>query len=56
VVLVRWTEQVRAAGHQERAWTATLGVAHQPPRARREFERNPLGLFVTNFQITQESS
>jgi type IV secretory pathway TrbF-like protein len=56
VVLVRWTEQVRAAGHREQTWTATLVVAHQPPRARREFERNPLGLFVTNFQITQESS
>ena len=55
VILVRWTEQVRAAGHKELAWTATLVVAHQPPRARREFERNPLGLFVTNFQITQES-
>ena len=56
VLLVRWTEQVRAAGHREQAWTATLVVAHQPPRARREFERNPLGLFVTTFQITQESS
>jgi len=55
VVLVRWTEQVRAAGMAVAAWTATMTIAHQPPQVRREFERNPLGLFVHNFQITQES-
>ena len=55
VVLVRWTEQVRAAGMAAAAWTATMTIAHQPPQVRREFERNPLGLFVHNFQITQES-
>lgn len=56
VVLVRWTEKVRSANAKPRTWTGTLTVAYQPPVARREFERNPLGLYVTNFQITEEAA
>ena len=54
VVLVRWAEQPRGAAPPT-AWTATLTVTYAEPRARAEFERNPVGLYVTNFQITQEA-
>jgi len=52
VVLVRWTEQARGAAPPT-YWSATLAVAHVPPRVVTDYERNPLGLFVTNYQITQ---
>jgi type IV secretory pathway TrbF-like protein len=52
VVLVRWAEQPRGAAPAA-TWSATLTVVHVPPRVVAEYERNPLGLFVTNFQITQ---
>jgi len=52
VVLVRWSEQPRGAAPPT-SWSATLTVVHVPPRTTGEYERNPLGLFVTNYQITQ---
>jgi type IV secretory pathway TrbF-like protein len=52
VVLVRWTEQARGAAPPT-FWSATLTVVHVPPRVVSEYERNPLGLFVTNYQISQ---
>jgi type IV secretory pathway TrbF-like protein len=52
VVLVRWTEQARGAAPPT-SWSATLTVVHVPPRVVTDYERNPLGLFVTNYQITQ---
>jgi type IV secretory pathway TrbF-like protein len=56
VVLARWTEQARnAAGAAPVAWTATLTLTYQEPRAQAELERNPLGIYVTSFQISQES-
>lgn len=55
VVLVRWTEQVRDAGAAKPVpWTGTITLAYKEPKARREFERNPLGLYVTSFQLSQE--
>ena len=51
-MLVRWTEQPRGAAPPT-FWSATLTVVHVPPRTTGEYERNPLGLFVTNYQITQ---
>jgi type IV secretory pathway TrbF-like protein len=53
VVHARWTEQPRGAAPPT-AWQATLTVTYAEPKARAEFERNPVGLYVTNFQITQE--
>jgi type IV secretory pathway TrbF-like protein len=53
VVLVRWTEQPRGPAPPS-SWTATITVAHVPPRVVTEYERNPLGLFVTSYQLTQE--
>ena len=35
------------------SWSATLTVVHVPPRVVTDYERNPLGLFVTNYQISQ---
>lgn len=52
VVLVRWTEQPRGAAPAT-SWAATITVAHVPPRVVTEYERNPLGLFVTSYQLTQ---
>ena len=53
MVHARWTEQPRGAAPPT-AWHATLTVTYAEPKARAEFERNPVGLYVTNFQITQE--
>ena len=53
VVLVRWTETVRgspSAGGVDRHAPLT----YQEPKAQREFERNPLGIYVTSFQLSQE--
>src|SRR4051794_21332608 len=55
VVFVRWTEQVRGGAQGPAAWTATLTLAYQEPRAQAQFERNPLGIFVTDFQLSQET-
>ncbi len=56
VVLVRWTEQVRDGGLTKATpWTGTLTLAYEEPKVRREFERNPLGIYVIDFQLSQES-
>lgn len=55
VTLVRWTEQVRASPQPPTTWTATLTLAYLEPKAQAEFERNPLGIYVTNFQVSQET-
>lgn len=56
VVLVRWTETLRGAGNRPPVpWTATLTLTYQEPGAQRELERNPLGIYVTSFQLSQEA-
>lgn len=56
VVLVRWTETVRSTGSAPAVpWTGTLTLTYEEPKAQREFERNPLGIYVTDFQLSQES-
>lgn len=55
IVFVRWTEQARAAAQPPTAWTATLTLAYQEPKAQAQMERNPLGIFVTDFQLSQET-
>ena len=52
---MRWTEQVRASPQPPTTWTATLTLTYLEPRAQAEFERNPLGIYVTNFQVSQEN-
>jgi type IV secretory pathway TrbF-like protein len=54
VVLVRWTETVRGSPSPSVAWTGTLTLTYQEPKAQKEFERNPLGIYVTSFQLSQE--
>ena len=54
VVLVRWTETVRGSPSPPVAWTGTLTLTYQEPKAQKEFERNPLGIYVTSFQLSQE--
>lgn len=54
VVLVRWTEQPRSApGARPVPYTGTITINYKPPSAQAEFDRNPIGMFVTNFQVTQ---
>jgi type IV secretory pathway TrbF-like protein len=56
VVLVRWTERVRDGGLTKATpWTGTLTLAYEEPKVHREFERNPLGIYVVDFQLSQES-
>jgi type IV secretory pathway TrbF-like protein len=54
-VAVRWRETVRNAGAKPTVWIATLKITYIEPKVRLEFERNLLGLYVTEFQFTQES-
>ena len=56
LVLVRWQEELQAGGAKPSTWTASMRIVHVEPKARREFEANPLGLFVAEFQITQVKS
>ena len=54
VVLVRWTEHARTApGARPVPYTATLTITYKAPSAQAEFDRNPLGFYVTDFQTTQ---
>lgn len=56
-MLVNWTEKVEGSVEKKpRSYTATLTLVAQQPLtqgdARREFERNPTGVYVTSFQPT----
>lgn len=54
VVLVRWTERERASpGVRPTPYTGTVTITYKPPAAQAEFDRNPLGMFVTAFQTTE---
>lgn len=54
VVSVEWTEKFRHESMSEaRAYTALLTTALKPPTTQTELDQNPLGLFVTSFQISQ---
>lgn len=54
VVLVRWTERERSSpGTRPTPYTGTITVTYKPPAAQAEFDRNPLGMFVTAFQTTE---
>lgn len=53
---VEWTERHFAAGAltAEAHWTAILTVALRPPQDPDALRANPLGLFITNLNWTQE--
>lgn len=56
-MLVNWTERVDGSVDKDpKNYTATLGLSVQQPLtqgdAKREFERNPTGVYVTSFQPT----
>lgn len=54
VVLVRWTERERSSpGARTTPYTGTITITYKPPAAQAEFDRNPLGMFVTAFQTTE---
>lgn len=55
IVLVRWVERVEESGAKSTTWTATLKIASVPPDSKLIFERNPLGLYTIEFQITRET-
>lgn len=55
IVSVRWREQVRKAGVEPVVWIATLKIIYVEPKVKGEFERNLLGLYASEFQITRES-
>lgn len=52
VVSVEWSETFRNEG-EARVYTALLTLALKPPETRAELDQNPLGLFVTSFQISR---
>jgi len=35
-------------------WTGLFGITINPPRDEAALRRNPLGLFITSIQISQE--
>lgn len=53
-LFVRWTELVKAGNAKPRTYTATLTLAYQEPKRRKELEINPLGIWAVDFQVTQE--
>lgn len=54
VVLVRWTERERSApGARPTPYTGTIAITYKPPLAQAEFDRNPIGMYVTSFQTTE---
>jgi type IV secretory pathway TrbF-like protein len=51
-----WTERSESAGQTPvlRRWTGLFTTRISPPKDEAALRRNPLGLFITNFQISQE--
>jgi len=53
---VAWSETVFKAGEGAATtqWTGLFGITINPPRDEAALRRNPLGLFITSIQISQE--
>lgn len=52
---VEWTEETRDKGELKStiSWAATLSYTQRTPKSPEEAERNPFGLYFTNFFITK---
>ena len=53
----RWSELMRSAEggvKEEQHWTATFNVEVLPPASADQVQRNPIGLFIKDFQWTRE--
>jgi type IV secretory pathway TrbF-like protein len=53
LVSVRWTERVRGTNAKPVAWSAPLVLAYKEPTTTAEFGRNPVGIYVVDFQNIQ---
>ena len=57
-VLVRWRERERRGG-MVGAWqsmSGTVALVLDPPRVRKELERNPSGIYVVDFSFSREAA
>lgn len=56
--LVDWVEDTRDQGNltSSIAWTGTFEYTQEPPKTHEEAEKNPIGFFVTGFNIQRVQS
>jgi type IV secretory pathway TrbF-like protein len=57
-VLVRWRERERRAGMvgDWQPMSGTVALVLDPPRVKKELERNPTGIYVVDFSFSKEAS
>lgn len=57
-VLVRWRERERRAGMvgDWQPMSGTVSLVLDPPRVKKELERNPTGIYVVDFSFSKEAA